>query len=689
MTDRPRTWLIVWFAVTTLVSAFLVFQVQPVISKTVLPWFGGSPAVWTTCMLFFQVLLFGGYAYAHLITRYLTPRFQGVIHFTLLAAALLVLPITPAAAWKPTGSEEPVTHILLILLMNVGLPYFILSATGPLIQAWFSLDQTRHSPYRLYALSNVGSLAALLTYPFLVEPMLTTHNQGRIWSVGFCVFALVCSYLAARLWSVRSPDEAIVAEECEPSPAPTWRALTIWLLLPALASVLLLATTNHVCQDVAVIPFLWVAPLSLYLLTFIICFDREQWYSRTWTVGLAIVSLIALSVLLRYVEGSSLLVEIGMYFAVMFLVCMVCHGELARSKPSPRYLTKFYLMSSAGGALGGLLVALICPLVFSTNLEFHIALIAGTALSLFIFLCEAQRTWLNATPKRKGIAWLGGFAVILFVSCLHLDNLASTAYLMERNFYGILRVERPANSGGTSLVHGRTVHGFQFDDPEWKRRPTTYYSYGSGIGRTLHLKKSVAPLRIGAIGLGTGTVACYGQVGDLYRFYEINPAMVIIANEQFSFLRDSQAKVEIVMGDARLSLEREPNQNFDVLILDAFSSDAVPTHLLTREAFDVYNRHLKPDGIIAVHVSSRHLRLAPVVARLAEHLGMDCVQVNNPIDPQRAVLAAEWMLMTRDPDFRHHAVIEPVAILFDDQPGHDVPLWTDQYNNLFQIMKIF
>lgn len=689
MTDRPRPWLVVWFAMATLVSAFLVFQVQPVISKTVLPWFGGSPAVWTTCMLFFQVLLFAGYAYAHLLTRWLTPRLQGVIHFSLLALALLVLPITPAATWKPTGSEHPATQILLILLVNVGLPYFILSATGPLIQAWFSLDQNGRSPYRLYALSNVGSLAALLTYPFLVEPLLTTRDQGRIWSAGFCLFALICSYLAARLWSTRTTNGIILATEASPSPPPNWRSMSIWLLLPALASVLLLATTNHVCQDVAVIPFLWVAPLSLYLLTFIICFDREPWYSRTWTGGLAIASVVALCVLMQSTHGPNLLVEVGLYLLAMFLICMVCHGELVRSKPSPRYLTVFYLMSSAGGAIGGLIVALVCPLVLSTNLELNVSLVVAVAISLYVFLGEACRTWLGPSPRRRNIAWLGGLAVMLFVSVAQFDELDRDTIVTERNFYGVLHVERPAGARGNILVHGRTVHGFQFDHPQLKLRPTTYYSYGSGIGRTLYQQKTVAPLRIGAIGLGTGTVACYGQVGDLYRFYEINPAMVKIAREQFSFLGDSQAKVEVVLGDARLSLEREPDQNFDVLILDAFSSDSIPTHLLTREAFDVYKRHLKPEGVIAVHVTNRHLRLEPVVLKLAEHVGMNCIKIDNPVDRLRVVFGAQWMLMTRNAEFLRHEVIQPVALRFNEQPASDFPLWTDQYNNLFQIMKIY
>jgi len=689
MTDRPRPWLIVWFAVATLVSAFLVFQVQPVISKTVLPWFGGSPAVWTTCMLFFQVLLFAGYAYAHIITRWFTPRWQGMIHFSLLAAALLVLPITPAATWKPTGSEHPASYILLILLLNVGLPYFILSATGPLIQAWFSLDQKGRSPYRLYALSNVGSLAALLTYPFLVEPLLTTRDQGRIWSIGFCLFAVICGYLAARLWYAKSSDEETLSDASHVGPAPTPSSLIGWLLLPALASVMLLATTNHVCQDVAVIPFLWVAPLSLYLLTFIICFDRERWYSRTWIAGLAIVSVVALCLLMRYGHGPKLLVEVGLYFFALFLICMMCHGELVRSKPSPRYLTMFYLMSSAGGAIGGILVALVCPVVFSTTMELNIVFVIATGVALWVFIGEARRTWLGMSLKRQRIALLGAAAVMLYVGFAQYDELKRDTIVTERNFYGVLHVERPAGARGNILVHGRTVHGFQFDHPKLKLRPTTYYSYGSGIGRTLHERKAYGPARIGAIGLGTGTVACYGQPGDSYRFYEINPAMIRIAREQYSFLADSQAEVEVVLGDARLSLEREADQNFDVLILDAFSSDSIPTHLLTREAFDIYSRHLKPNGIIAVHVSNRHLRLESVVVKLAEHVGMDCIKVNNPVDHLRVVLAAEWMLMTRDSNFFQHEVIEPVAIHFPTEKESTFPLWTDQYNNLFQIMKIY
>ncbi len=689
MPDRPRPWMILWFALATLLSAFLVFQVQPVISKTVLPWFGGSPAVWTTCMLFFQLLLFAGYAYAHLLTQCLTPRWQGAVHFCLLCLALLVLPITPAESWKPAGDENPAGYILLILLTNVGLPYFILSATGPLIQAWFSFEPAQASPYRLYALSNAGSLAALLTYPFVVEPRFSTWDQGRIWSIGFCLFALLCSYLAARLW--RAEQQAVERPGhggCS-NTAPGWSARIIWMVLPALASVMLLAITNHVCQDVAVIPFLWVAPLSLYLLTFIISFDRESWYSRTWTTGLAVACIVGLCLLMRHVHKPLLLVEVGLNFATLFLVCLVCHGELVRAKPSPRYLTGFYLMSSGGGALGGVFVALLCPWLFNSHVELSVALVAATITGLIVFLREARRGWLGVSTRRQHIGWLGGTAVLLFVGLSQYDELQRDTLVTARNFYGVLHVERPAGSRGNILVHGRTVHGFQFDHPTMKRRPTTYYAYESGIGRLFLQQRSDAPRRVGAIGLGTGTIACYGEVGDLIRFYEINPAMVRIAHDHYSFLRDSKADVEIVLGDARLSLEREPDQHFDVLILDAFSSDSIPTHLLTREAFAIYCRHLKPGGIIAVHVTNRHLNLEPVVAKLANSLDMECVRICNPKDLRRGVLASKWILATRYAEFVQHRAIAPVAEQIRGRDDGRVPLWTDQYNNLFQIMKIY
>ncbi|MEO8495879.1 MAG: hypothetical protein ABI614_12460, partial [Planctomycetota bacterium] len=513
MTRLPRFSTGLWFAVAIFISAFLVFQVQPIISKTILPWFGGSPGVWTTCMLFFQLLLFAGYAYAHLLTRFLNQRSQGAVHFALLLFALFVLPMTPSTDWRPSGGEDPTLSILLILLANVGLPYFLLSATGPLLQAWFAERVPDGQPYRLYALSNVGSLAALISYPFVVEPALTTSAQGQTWSLMFCLFATVCGYLAASQFrpATRSTNAPRGHDAGDAVLRPTWRHYVTWLALPAFASMLLLATTNHACQDIAVIPFLWIVPLSLYLLTFIICFDREAWYSRRWCAGLGILSLLVIHGAAFAAFNWSMPIQLLAYFSVMFFACMVCHGELVRNKPASKHLTAFYLMSSAGGAIGGLTIGLACPWLFSTYLEMQICMLAATVIMSGVFLVDAQATWLGDSPSRRVIGVLGYcfvFVVVAFVEFGSGDKEPTTSM---RNFYGVLQVaEAPM---GTKLIHGRILHGFQFRHPQLQHLPTTYYGEDSGVGLALKNFRVGQPKRIGAVGLGVGTVATYGKSG--------------------------------------------------------------------------------------------------------------------------------------------------------------------------------
>lgn len=688
--QRRDVGIALWFAAVTLLSAFLVFQVQPVISKSVLPWFGGSPAVWTTCMLFFQVVLFGGYAYAHLLSTNFRPRWQGLIHFVALVAALCTLPITPEEHWKPTGEGNPTWQILLILGANVGLPYFLLSSTGPLLQAWFSRTCTGQSPYRLYALSNVGSLVALLSYPFLFEPLMSTVVQGALWSAGFCLFALLSAHLAVSLGGLASTSAGNAEVAADDALPPSTSRRLAWLALPAIASVTLLATTSHVCQDVAVIPFLWVAPLALYLLTFIICFERESWYSRKWFAVAAVLSILAITTAVSVRRILPLVPEVLLYFTAMFTVCMLCHGELVRSKPSPRYLTSFYLMSSAGGALGGIFVALACPLLFRTYVEMSLCLLVGVVLAMALLLHE-MRHGLLLRPQRRVVAVLASLAVFVIVGAVQSDQAGAKPVVAKRNFYGTLKVDLSSTSQGVglSLLHGRIIHGFQFADTERMGFPTTYYSPDSGVGVTLRHLRGDQPIRVGAVGLGVGTVSAYGRKGDYYRFYEINPSMVDVARETFGYLARCPAQVDIQLGDARLSLEREPAQRFDVLVLDAFSGDSIPTHLLTDEAFGVYRRHLRPDGVIAVHVSNRHLQLEPVLLRQAEHSGMKCIQVVNRADNSQAVMLSKWMLLTNNRTFLSSPEVSAVARTFSKKPGSTFPLWTDQYNNLFQILNIF
>ncbi len=677
------------YAATILVSAFLLFQVQPLISKAILPWFGGSPAVWTTCMLFFQAVLFAGYSYAHLSERALGRTSRLVVHLGVLLAACLMLPVTPDAAWKPDDSSEPTWRILALLGVTVGLPYFVLSTTGPLVQAWFSRSFPGQSPYRLYSLSNIGSLTALLSYPFVFEPRWNVPVQGWMWSAGFVLFAMLCAAGAWQVWRVGELPATFVASG-SPSPAtknvPAWRPV-LWVALPAFGSLTLLATTNHVCQNVAVIPFLWVVPLSLYLLSFIICFDHERWYHRgAWGLFTAALTLLAaawgdLTWDLPFVA------ELAVYFGAMFGVCMVCHGELVRLRPDPRHLTAFYLLISAGGALGGLFVSLVAPVVFDTFFEWTLALAGGGALA-------AGLLWLHARSNGVRAAWrvaapCGAAATCGLMAVLYAGESSENRTVSEvRNFYGETAVvERALDEPldrDFALISGHTIHGVQFVDPSKRELPTTYYSHESGVGRVLRALAEKPDLRVGAVGLGCGTLAAYARPGQCYRFYEINPEMERVAREHFSYLKDADGTVEVVLGDARLSLEREEPQHYDVLVLDAFSGDSVPAHLLTAEAFEVYQRHLAPDGVVCVHITNHYLDLEPVVRGVAQENGYDVVRIQLPGDYDLQLFRSNWMILTNNDELLARLRAGPTIPLDLDVPP---VLWTDNASNLFEILK--
>lgn len=718
-------WAVATFGLTILVSAFLLFQVQPLVSKAILPWFGGCPAVWTTCMLFFQTLLFAGYVYAHLLQRWLAPRNQVFVHLALVAAALVMLPIAPGPSSKPEDISNPTWQILLLLTMKVGLPYFALSATSPLVQAWFSSANPGRSPYRLYALSNIGSLAALLSYPFVFEPALTLGRQSLLWSGAFVLYGALCAASLACLWQLRDRAWPAAAnsggEVSEPSVAdPTWRDRLHWLALPACASLMLLAATNHICQDVAVVPFLWVLPLTLYLLSFIISFDHERWYVRPVWAAAAILGLGAVacddgysgirywilnqkfhaqvkqwlpSVTSFFNDHSdqplSLPQEVILILAALFFVCMVCHGELARQKPNPRHLTEFYLLIAAGGALGGLFVAVVAPLIFSTYLEWPIGMVLSAVLAAGLLIL----------PGRGGAVRQVRYIVFVPAACLGLWFLAHGVFALDksldrkRNFFGVVSVkeydaDKPERHH-FALMNGRIEHGNQFADPEKQHWPTSYYAEESGIGQAIQYFQELGNVRIGVIGLGTGSVAVYAKPGDTVRFYEINPEVLRIASAgyPFTYLTGCYGKWEVVMGDARLSLDAEEPQNYQVLVLDAFSGDAIPNHLLTREAFDIYQRHLAPNGVIAVHISNRHLLLGPVVRKAAEHCKMRTTRISfSPgVEDDGLLLESnDWILVTANDSFlRKHP---PKCKEFGDE-DLDVPLWTDDYSNLFQILS--
>jgi hypothetical protein len=664
------------YALTILVSAFLLFQIEPIIAKTILPWFGGSANVWTTCLLFFQIVLLLGYLYAHAVVRYLRPKAQAMLHIGLLAASLLVLPVVPAAAWKPIGNEDPVFRILGLLAVTIGIPYFLLSTTGPLVQAWYARRYEGAIPYRLYALSNAGSMFALIGYPVLVEPAFATRLQAMGWSVGYAAFIALCGITA---FSVRNYSGKEASAEAEiPAQAPDRKRQLWWILLPACASVLLLALTNFLSQDVAAIPFLWVLPLSLYLLSFILCFDKEGWYRRSAFLKFFAIALVSTAYGIRgSEEGLSVKGAIPLFCANLFIFCMVCHGELVKLKPHPRYLTSFYLMISAGGALGGIFVGLVAPNLFPGFFELQIGL-GATAVLVVLRFRQRTRQWAAVAV-----------ATLCFLTYLgvQIGNSTKGVRVMARNFYGGLTVvdqDKPPDTVRIEM-HGTINHGQQYLDPRRRDTPISYFSRNSGAGMAIREAWDRGPNRVGVIGLGAGTLAAYGRPGDSYRFYEINPMVIQLARSQFTFLRDCKAQVEMVLGDGRLSLAREPSQQFDVLVLDAFSGDSIPVHLLTIEAFELYFRHLKPAGVLAVHVTNKYLALAPVVHRIAEALGKQDRLLEDPGNRSAAIFPSSWVLVSGRAGVFNQPAIHGVAKPVEGRPR--LRIWTDDYSNLFQILR--
>ncbi len=671
-------------AFTIFLSAFLLFQVQPIIAKMILPWFGGGAAVWTTCMLFFQLLLVGGYLYAHWTTRRLGARTQAIVHCALLALAAAALPIVPDAGWKPAGDGDPGAHILGLLTVTVGLPYFVLATTGPLAQVWYSRAHRGALPYRLYALSNAGSMLALLTYPVAVEPWLPTRAQALGWSGAFIVFALACAVLA---WRSRGASWEVAAGAAAADAPPAAGRYLLWGALAATASVLLLAFTSQLSQNVAPIPFIWVLPLALYLLSFILAFDGSGWYRRGIYLPLTAVGLAGVTALLHAdFRHAELWVMLPAYAATLFAACMVCHGELVRLKPAPRYLTGFYLAISIGGALGGVFVGLVAPRVFLDLYELPVGLVMMAAMAALVLALDAHT--IAGALRGAVVAGAGALAVALAGTLWWIyDGYARDTTVRVRNFYAAMRV-RDSGFGAEQervLTHGSITHGKQFTVPERRKWVTTYYGETSGVGRAILAAGLDGPVRVGVIGLGAGTLAGYGRAGDSFRLYEINPQVIELARAQFTYVADTRAKVEMSLGDARLSLEREPPQGFDVLAMDAFSSDAIPVHLLTAEALETYFRHLKPGGVLAVHISNRYLDLKPVLRAAAARFGRHARLVDEDSDDARGVYGSTWVLIADDPGvFERPPLAGAAAPLESDRR---VRLWTDDYSDLWRILK--
>ena len=663
------------FASTIFLSSFLLFLVQPLIAKQILPWFGGAAGVWTTSLLFFQAALLGGYAYSHFAVRKLSPRAQFGLHGVLLVASLAALPIIANPAWKPSGTGQPLAEILGLLAATVGLPYLMLSTTGPLVQAWFARTLGR-VPYRLFALSNLGSLIALLAYPFTIEPWISTRDQAIGWSFAYGAFVLLC---AASAWLSRKGS--LTAAGDEPAPAgrtPSWTDRALWLALSAGGTGMLLAVSNHVTQNVASVPFLWIIPLSLYLLSFVISFDRPAWYRPAWWYLPLAALLVGMSWML---DSLDLKTAVPLYMAGLFAICMFCHGELYRSRPDASHLTEFYLMISAGGVVGGLLVAIAAPLAFHGLFELGIGLALVALLALVRSL--GTRWWWTA-----GFGGVAVFAV--YCSGMQIATYRDDTLHVARDFYGSLRVLSFGGPGNElrTLRHGSIMHGAQWMEPEEKRRtPISYYGEKTGLGLAIAALPADAPRKLGMIGLGSGTLAAYGRPGDTVRFYEISPHVADIARQYFRYIPEARSKVDIALGDARLSLEREQPQEFDLLAVDAFSGDAIPTHLLTAESMDLYLRHLKPGGVLLFHVTNRFLALSPVVQEIAKTRGLATLLVSNDPDDNDDMYYSrtDWVLVTRNAALLANPAIAAAGTKIEPLPG--VTPWTDDFNNLYRILK--
>ncbi|HEX6317879.1 MAG TPA: fused MFS/spermidine synthase [Burkholderiales bacterium] len=660
------------YAATIFLSSFLLFLVQPIIAKQILPWFGGSAGVWTTCLVFFQSVLLAGYAYADWTTR-LGARRQAMIHVLLLAAALATLPIIAASGWKPQGDEQPIARILLLLAATIGLPYFLLSTTTPLLQSWYWRRFRSVVPYRLFALSNFASLLALLGFPLLFEPVLDLRQLGWGWSFLFAAFALLC---AATAWlSMNGVEPQAMRKRADP--VALLKQLQ-WLALSAMGSVMLLAVTNHITQNISSVPFLWVLPLALYLVTFILAFDHPRWYARPLFLALLALLVPAMA---WYIPSLDLAVAAPVYLAGLFVACMVCHGELARLKPDPAHLTRFYLMMSLGGALGAVLVAVAAPLVLPGYFELGIALVLLPALLLFSVM---------------DLLRVAGVLVTLLAAVFVVrgaTDYTDGVRVMERDFYGVVRtVDHYSPVPYRSMYHGAIMHGGQLLGDTFRNTPADYFSPGSGYGRvfaSLRDMRPKQPLNVGVIGLGAGVIAGWMEPGDRLTFYEISPRVVDIARREFTFLSDTAAGTEIVMGDGRLSLEREPPRAYDLLGIDAFSGDSIPMHLVTREAMAIYVKHVKPDGVIVFQATNRYVDLLPVIQRLAAEFGMEALNVaDSPVaetGPEYWYSATDQVIVTRNRRLLEWPHIAAVAEEIEPRP--ELPLFTDSHHNLLKILK--
>ena len=694
-----------YFALSVFLSAFLLFQIEPMIGKFILPGFGGTSAVWSTVLMFFQILLSGGYAYAYWLIGRGSDRKRIMIHIALLSASLVIMlvlgliwksPIFPAPGWQPASTANPIWEICKLLGISVGLPYFLLATNSTLMQSWYRRTDPQRTPYFLYALSNAGSILGLVGYLLIVEPGLTLHGQGLAWTAGYLIFALLAGYGAFRSLQVKSELTENSSKKTASQPGIGVRVM--WLALSACTSIMLLATTSQLTQEVAVIPFLWVLPLTLYLLTFIFAFSGEHWYSRQVFIFVFVGATILFGRALVLDLILDAVSQIAFLSVGLFTTCLVLHAELYRLRPPANYLASFYLYISVGGALGGIFVTLIAPSIFRGYWELPLGFGLSWILFAFIHVFDKIRTtgtwmrFINSALVLYGVI----FAAILVYQYIEAD--LSNSIFIERNFYGVVRVKKgQIGDPGMDVIrmtHGVTIHGVQFVSAQFRGQPTAYYTEHSGVGLgILYNPHRGQGMRVGVLGLGIGTLAAYGQPGDVYRFYEINPMVIELARGDggyFTFLKDSSATVEIVPRDARLSLERElaegSRQDFDLLALDTYDSDSIPIHLIDKQAFEIYLQHLKSDGILAVHVSNCHFDLVPVVWKVAQSFNLHMVLIQGPDDDGPGTLPSTWVLLSRDAHVLDNPQISQYATNLDGYTTN-IQLWTDDYSNPIQILR--
>jgi SAM-dependent methyltransferase len=674
--ERPRTFT--KYAAAIFLSSALLFLIEPIAGKRILPLLGGSAAVWTACLVFFQCALLLGYFTAHWLVTRASDRVQISTYLGLLLLSLVQLIVAPELT---ASSAHPIATVLWLLAISIGIPFVTLSATSPLLQAWYARTEGSSRPYRLYSVSNIGSMLALIVYPWLVEPRLSVLEQVTALVAGFVLLGVVCAAIAFSSRNSAMPIESVASwtDTLERGTRPSDRML--WVALAACGSLLLSAITNHISQNVATIPLLWVVPLIAYLLSFVVAFAGERWRPRFLMIALGAVGLAAAAYLLyKGILSIPIRRAAALFCASLFCMCLFLHSELYRLRPAARDLTSFYFYVAAGGAIGAILVGVIAPSVLPGNYELGFGFACVGILGLVV-------TWSMGWLARS--VSLCTTVVMIGIIVGQVRNDHTNNVMRVRNFYGTLHVTEAEDgvlaSKERTLYNGVISHGQQIFRVALCETPTTYYGRQSGVGLAIDMCCVGRPRRIGVIGLGAGTIAAYGQPGDTIRFYDINPAVEGIARSKFRYLRDSHAKVDVVIGDARVSLANEAPQRYDVIAVDAFSGDAIPVHLIDAQALDVYRRHLAPGGIVAFHVSNRYLNLKPVVAQIAAREGMKVAYISNDGDDPKDVWSSDWVLVTANEQFLSDSTIVAATSPIDSIPG--LRLWTDDYNSLLPIWR--